>query len=142
MEILIQKLRPGAVIPAYAHAGDAGFDLPAAEETVIEPGDVKILPTGLAIALPEGYELQIRLRSSAALHTPLIIPNAPATVDAGYRGELGIIVRNTGHEPYTVHRGERIAQGIVAQVCRCSFRETDRLPQSERGAKGYGSSGH
>lgn len=141
MEIFIKKIHPDAIVPDYAHEGDAGFDLHVVEETLVAPGGVSILSTGLAVALPPGHELQIRLRSGAALRTPLIIPNAPATVDAGYRGELGIIVRNVGNEPYTVEKGERLAQGVVAQVRRARFREVDTLPPSERGEKGYGSSG-
>lgn len=141
MEILIRKLRPDAIMPTYAHQDDAGFDLCVVEETEIPPGAVKILPTGLAVALPKGYELQIRLRSGAALRTPLLIPNAPATVDAGYRGEVGIIVRNVGAKAYIARKGESIAQGIVARVCAAKFKEVDELPPSERGKEGYGSSG-
>lgn len=139
--VLFQKLCVDAIIPTYAHAYDAGFDLHVIEKMAISPGDVKILPTGLAVALPPGCELQIRLRSSIALQTPLIIPNAPATVDAGYRGELGIIVRNVGTHLYVVQKGDRIAQGVLARICRAEFQETDALPPSERGSGGYGSSG-
>lgn len=135
------KLRPDACAPEYMRHGDAGFDLRAAEEVAIAPGEAKILPTGLAAAIPEGYELQIRLRSSAALNTPLILPNAPATIDSGYRGELGIIVRNVGSEPFTVAKGARIAQGVLAKVFTARFHEAEALPQSERGAGGYGSTG-
>lgn len=141
MLIEIRKLDPAAIVPAYQNPGDAGFDFHVIREVTIEPGKVAILPTGLAVAFPEGYELQIRLRSSVALNTPLIIPNAPATVDAGYRGELGIIVRNIGERAYTVKRGERIAQGVIAQIVRASFRLTEVLPPSARGEGGYGSTG-
>lgn len=144
MDILavpIRKLRPDAIIPSYHYADDAGFDLHVVEDVVIPAWSAKILPTGLAIALPAGYELQIRLRSSVALRTPLVIPNAPATVDAGYRGELGIIIRNLSDTVYAVKKGERLAQGVVAKIFVARFEERACLPPSERGAQGYGSSG-
>ena len=139
--ILIQKLHPDAVIPAYQKPGDAGFDLYVVEDVIIPPHSARILPTGLAIALPFGYELQIRLRSGIALNTPLILPNAPATIDAGYRGELGIIARNLDASPFTVKKGERVAQGILAAVFTAAFEQRDCLPPSERGSAGYGSTG-
>lgn len=140
--VQIKKLRPDAIIPAYRRRGDAGFDLHAAEDVAIPAGGVKILPTGLAVAVPEGFELQIRLRSGAALHTPLILPNAPATIDSGYRGEVGIIVRNLGGGEFTVRKGERIAQGVIAPVFTAIFEEVCELPPSERGSGGYGSTGN
>lgn len=139
--IEIRKLDPGAIIPHYRHEGDAGFDFATLKDIVVPGNGVAILPTGLAIALPDGFELQIRLRSGAALNTPLIIPNAPATIDAGYRGELGIIVRNMDAAPFLVARGERLAQGILCRVARAIFRETDLLPPSDRADCGYGSTG-
>lgn len=140
--IQIKKLHPDAIIPEYKRPGDAGFDLHLVEDVTIPPGEARILPTGLAVAIPDGYELQIRLRSGAALTTPLILPNAPATIDSGYRGELGIIVRNLGSESYTVKKGERIAQGILGRVFLARFCQTDSLPPSERGEQGYGSTGN
>lgn len=141
MEIQILKLHPDARIPEYKHQGDAGFDFYAVEDVTVQPNSVSILPTGLAVAIPEGFELQIRLRSGAAMNTPLILPNAPATVDSGYRGELGIIVRNLGNEAFVVRKGERIAQGVLARVWQARFREAGSLPESDRGAGGYGSTG-
>lgn len=141
LAILIRKLRPDAIIPRYIRRGDAGFDLHIVEDVIIPPGCAKILPTGIAVAIPYGYELQIRLRSGTALNTPLILPNAPATIDAGYRGELGIIARNLSSDPYTVKKGTRIAQGVVARVFRAVFTQVETLPHSERGDAGYGSSG-
>lgn len=140
-EILITRVDADAIIPEYKYRDDAGFDFHCVKEITIAPGAVQILSTGLAVAIPEGFELQIRLRSSAALHTPLIIPNAPATIDAGYRGELGIIVRNIGTAPYTVKKGERIAQGVLGKVYRAKFSATAHLPDSPRGSGGYGSTG-
>ena len=99
------------------------------------------MPTGLAFAIPEGFEMQIRLRSSAALKTPLILANAPGTIDSGYRGEVGIIVRNLSGEDFLVKAGARIAQGVIAPAPRAVFVEMDELPGSERGEGGFGSTG-
>lgn len=140
-EVLISKLREDAIIPHYRHMGDSGFDLCSVDDVDVPPGSVKILPTGLAIALPAGLELQLRLRSSTALNTPLIMPNAPATIDSGYRGEIGIIVRNIGAAAFLVQKGWRLAQGIIAPVVRPRFVECEELPESSRGSHGYGSTG-
>lgn len=139
--VQIKKLDPDAVVPEYKKPGDAGFDLHALRRVEIPAGQAAIVPTGLAFAIPEGFEMQVRMRSGAALKTPLIVANAPGTIDAGYRGEVGIIVRNVGSEPYAVEQGERIAQGVVAPVCHAEFALVDELPASERGAGGYGSTG-
>lgn len=141
LPIGIKKLRPDAIIPEYQREGDAGFDFHIVEETTVPAHGVKILPTGLALAVPAGYEMQVRLRSGAALRTPLIIPNAPATIDSGYRGEIGIIVRNMSGEDYKVGKGERIAQGVIAPVMTARFEERQELPASQRGRDGYGSTG-
>ncbi|MBR4608739.1 MAG: dUTP diphosphatase [Lachnospiraceae bacterium] len=141
-KVLVKKLHPDAVIPKYAKPGDAGFDLFAVEETVVMPGQTVIIKTGLAVAVPEGFEMQVRMRSGASLRTPLIVANAPGTVDSGYRGEVGIIVRNVHPTlPYTVHKGGRIAQGVIAPVVTAEFTEVDELPDSERGSGGFGSTG-
>ena len=139
--VQIKKLDPDAVVPEYRKPGDAGFDLHALRRVAIPAGQAAIVPTGLAFAIPEGFEMQVRMRSGAALKTPLIVANAPGTIDAGYRGEVGIIVRNLAGEPYVVEQGERIAQGVVAPVCYAEFALVDELPASERGAGGYGSTG-
>lgn len=141
LEVQVRKLRDDAILPCYRHAGDAGFDLHIVEDVEIPAGGVKILPTGLAFAVPDGYEMQIRLRSGAALTTPLILPNAPATIDAGYRGEVGIIVRNLGAETFVAHKGERVAQGVIAPVIRAKLELAEVLPATERGTDGYGSTG-
>ncbi len=140
--IQIKKLDPAAIIPAYKKHGDAGFDLYTTRTITIPPRSTAILPTGLAFAIPEGFEMQVRLRSSTGLKTPLIIPNAPGTIDSGYRGEVGIVVRNLSDTAFTVNKGERIAQGILAPVFTASFVEVDQLPESERGDGGYGSTGN
>lgn len=141
MEVQIKKLRPDAEIPRYQKSGDAGFDFYCVERAVVPPNSVAILPTGLAIAVPPGYELQLRLRSGAALATPLILANAPGTIDSGYRGEIGIIVRNLSAEPWIVEKGTRLAQGVLAPVYTAKFIEVKDLPPSERGAGGFGSTG-
>lgn len=141
MRLKIKKLRPDARLPEYKKAGDAGFDLHCLEEVLVGPGQTAILPTGLAFAIPDGYEMQIRLRSGAALKTPLIIPNAPGTIDSGYRGEVGVIVRNLSEKSFRVGKGERIAQGVIAPVARAEFQEEGELPESERGGGGFGSTG-
>ncbi|RKK02199.1 dUTP diphosphatase [Pseudoroseomonas wenyumeiae] len=134
----------GLPLPSYATTGAAGFDLLAAvrEPMVIPPGGRALVPTGLQIALPEGYELQVRPRSGLALKHGITLPNSPGTIDEDYRGEVGVIVLNTGAEPFTVERGTRIAQGVVAPVVRAAWAEMDELPETARGAGGFGSTGH
>lgn len=139
--IQISKLRPCAIIPVYQKEGDAGFDLYACVDTNIPAGQTAIIPTGLAFAIPDGFEMQIRLRSGAALKTPLIVANAPGTVDSGYRGEVGIIVRNLSSQDWLVKAGERIAQGLITPVYQALFVEQKNLPPSERGNDGFGSTG-
>ncbi len=142
MQIRIQRLRPDAVLPLYAHGPDedAGMDLHAMEEICLEPGRPALVPTGLAIELPPGYEAQLRPRSGLALRNAITLPNAPATIDPGYRGEIRVILLNLGREPYTVHIGDRIAQLIIARYERIEWMETE-LSDSTRGTGGFGSSG-
>ncbi|MDX2027429.1 MAG: dUTP diphosphatase [Alphaproteobacteria bacterium] len=130
-------------LPAYATEHAAGMDLCAAvtNDVVIEPGKRTLIPTGIAIALPEGYEAQIRPRSGLALKHGITLPNSPGTIDADYRGEVQVIVANTGSEPFTVTRGMRIAQMVVAAYSRVSWQEVAELPQTARGAGGFGSTG-
>lgn len=140
--VKVKKLRPDAVIPEYHRIGDAGFDLHAAEDVLIWPQSVKIVPTGLAMEIPYGLEMQIRLRSGASLHKSIILANAPGTVDSGYRGEIGIIVRNVSSEYVAIKKGERIAQGVLSPVAHASFTEVEELSDSERGSGGFGSTGN
>lgn len=141
MEIKIKKVHPEAVLPAYQNPHDAGFDFYCIRTQTIPAESCIILPTGLAMAVPEGYELQIRLRSSVARNTPLIIPNAPGTVDSGYRGEIGILIRNLSRQNWNIEKGERIAQGVIAPVTQASFILCESLPASIRGRGGFGSTG-
>lgn len=131
----------GLPLPSRATAHSAGMDLVAAVDVVIAPGSRELVPTGLKVAVPSGYELQLRPRSGLALRHGITLPNTPATIDADYRGELQVILINLGGEPFTVHRGDRIAQMLVQRVEPVSFREVDELPESDRGAGGFGSTG-
>jgi len=128
-------------LPAYETAGSAAVDLRAAvdAEITIAPGARLLVPTGLAIALPDGYEAQVRPRSGLALKHGIALVNAPGTIDADYRGEIGVILINHGDAPFTVTRGLRIAQMVVAPVARLHWHEADALPDSTRGAGGFGS---
>ncbi|SHO62324.1 dUTP pyrophosphatase [Pseudoxanthobacter soli DSM 19599] len=132
-------------LPAAATAGAAGLDLPAAvpadAPVVIAPGAYAMVPTGLAIALPEGFEAQVRPRSGLAAKHGVTVLNAPGTVDADYRGELKVILINHGREPFTVERGQRIAQMVVAAVAVPVLTEVSELPETVRGAGGFGSTG-
>ncbi|MBD0272375.1 MAG: dUTP diphosphatase [Acetobacteraceae bacterium] len=130
-------------LPSYATEGAAGMDLLAAvrEPLVIAPGTRALVPTGLRLALPPGHELQVRPRSGLALRHGIVLPNSPGTIDEDYRGELQVIVLNAGAEPFTVERGMRIAQAVIAPVTRAAWREVDALPDSARGAGGFGSTG-
>jgi dUTP pyrophosphatase len=142
MQIRIQRIHPAAVIPAYAHgpAEDAGMDLCAVEDVTLEPGVPRLVPTGLTIEVPPGFEAQVRPRSGLALRHSIAMPNAPGTIDPGYRGEVRVILLNLGREPYTVHAGDRIAQMIVARYEAVEWSEGE-LAESRRGEGGFGSSG-
>jgi len=131
-------------LPAYATDGAAGMDLLAAvaEPVVVGPGERVLIPTGVAIALPAGYELQVRPRSGLALRNGIILPNSPGTIDEDYRGEIQVIVLNTGSEPFRVERGMRIAQAVLAPVVRAAWQEVADLDVTVRNAGGFGSTGH
>ncbi|MBN3037514.1 MAG: dUTP diphosphatase [Candidatus Diapherotrites archaeon] len=141
MRILVKKLRGSAVLPSYAHHGDAGADLYAVEDCVINPGERKLLPTGVSIEVPHGCEAQIRPKSGLALKQGLSIVNTPGTVDAGYRGEIGVIAINLGQEPIEIKAGQKIAQLVINRIEIAEFYETDELSGTSRGGGGYGSTG-
>ncbi|GEB37458.1 deoxyuridine 5'-triphosphate nucleotidohydrolase [Gluconacetobacter liquefaciens] len=130
-------------LPGYATAGAAGMDLLAAvrEPVVLAPGARLLVPTGLCIALPPGYELQIRPRSGLALKHGITLPNTPGTIDEDYRGEIGIILLNTGDAPLDITRGMRIAQAVLAPVVRVAWQETESLDETSRASGGFGSTG-
>ena len=144
-EVPLQRLPHGAglALPDYATESSAGVDLLAAVEAdvVLQPGERKLIPSGIAIALPAGTEAQIRPRSGLALKHGVTVLNAPGTIDADYRGEVGVILINLGEAPFTVSRGARIAQLVIAPVTRASWREVESLEDSARGAGGFGSTG-
>ena len=146
VQIAVRRLPHNAdlPLPAYATAGAAGMDLLAAvtAPVIIEPGRRALIPTGLAVALPQGYELQIRPRSGLALRHGIVLPNAPGTIDEDYRGEIQVIVLNAGDAPFTVERGTRIAQAVLAPVVRAGWQEVASLDATARNAGGFGSTGH
>ncbi|MDM8098676.1 dUTP diphosphatase [Oceanobacillus oncorhynchi] len=163
----VKKMQPDAVLPKYANENDSGFDLVAIEDVIIEPGETKLIKTGLAFDIPEGFEIQVRPRSGITLKTKLRVQFG--TIDSNYRGEVGVIVDNTeeniyvrgvgyynsidggfsethGGEDilcgsYIIHKGDRIAQGILAPVSKATFIEVQELSESTRGINGYGSTG-
>jgi dUTP pyrophosphatase len=141
-DVLIKRLDPDLPVPVYAHPGDAGADLCAAEEVTLAPGERALVRTGVAIALPDGYAAFVHPRSGLATKYGVTIVNAPGTVDAGYRGEIKVTLLNTDREhPVSFQRGDRIAQLIIQRVERAVFHEADELPGSARGDGGFGSTG-
>lgn len=142
LDVALVRLDPGLPLPVYAHPGDAGADLYLTADVKIAPGERVLVGTGVAIALPEGYAAFVHPRSGLAARHGLTIVNAPGTVDAGYRGEIKVILLNSDAvEPVALRRGDRIAQLVVQRVERVAFREVDDLPATARGAGGHGSTG-
>ena len=128
-------------MPSYMTPSSSGVDLRAAEEKVIEPGDWALIGTGLYLEIPFGYEAQVRPRSGLALKHGVTVLNAPGTIDADYRGEVGVILINLGSKPFEVKVGDRIAQLVISAVCRACFEEVKNLSETDRGAGGFGSTG-
>ncbi len=142
VDVLVRRLDPGAMLPTYAHPGDAGADLHTTVDAELAPGERALLPTGLAIALPDGYAAFVHPRSGLAVRYGVSLVNAPGTVDAGYRGEVKVSVINLDpREPVVFRRGDRIAQLVVQRVERAVFHEVTALPGSARAAGGFGSTG-
>jgi dUTP pyrophosphatase len=142
VEVLVQRLDPGVPLPSYALPGDAGADVVTTVDVQLAPGERAVLPTGLALALPEGYAVFVHPRSGLAARCGMSLVNAPGTVDSGYRGEVKVIVIN--HDPVaplTLSRGDRIAQLVLQKVERAVFTPVAALPASDRGAGGHGSTG-
>ncbi len=131
----------GLALPQYATAGAAGMDVLSAEEVTLAPGARHAVATGLALAIPEGYEVQVRPRSGMALKHGISVPNAPGTIDSDYRGELKVIMINLGDAPFAIARGDRIAQLVLAPVTRAAWEEVAALDDTSRGAGGFGSTG-
>jgi dUTP pyrophosphatase len=142
-EVLITRLPhgEGLPLPGRATEGSAGFDIASAEGAVLQPMERRLFGTGFAVAVPEGWEIQIRPRSGLAYKHGITLPNTPATIDSDYRGELKVALVNLSAEPFTVERGMRIGQLVVAQVPEATFKEVAELPASGRGAGGFGSTG-
>ena len=143
IEIALQRLPhgEGLPLPVYATHGAAGMDVVAAEELTLAPGQRHAVATGFAIAIPEGFEVQVRPRSGLALKHGITCLNTPGTIDSDYRGEVKVILANLGSEPFEIRRGERIAQLVPAPVLKAEFREVDSLDETHRGAGGFGSTG-
>jgi dUTP pyrophosphatase len=143
VDVPILRLENGAglMLPAYASEGAAGMDVLAAEDRLLAPGERAAIATGLAVAVPPGFEMQVRARSGLALKDGIAVLNAPGTIDSDYRGEVKIILANLGDRPFQVSRGMRIAQLLLAPVTWVRWLETDRLGETERGSGGFGSTG-
>ena len=135
----------GLNLPKYETAGSAGMDVRAAnpedEDIILKPGQRALVPTGLSMAIPDGYEMQVRPRSGLAFKHGITCLNSPGTIDSDYRGELKVILINHGEEPFTIARGERIGQMVLAPVTRLAWAEVDTLPETSRGEGGFGSTG-
>ena len=142
MQLPIKRLDPDLPLPAYAHEGDAGLDLLAAEGCELAPGERTAIPTGLAVAIPEGHAGFVHARSGRALREGLGVANGPGLIDSGYRGEIKVIVVNLDKEsPIKVERGDKIAQLVIQRVERADLLEVDELPDTTRGSGGFGSTG-
>ena len=131
----------GLPLPAYATAGAAGMDVVSAEDVTLEPGARHPVATGLSMAIPHGYEIQVRPRSGLAFKHGITVPNTPGTIDSDYRGELKVLLINHGTEAFPIARGDRVAQLVLAPVVQASWQEVDELDATERGAGGFGSTG-
>ncbi|RNL85003.1 dUTP diphosphatase [Halostreptopolyspora alba] len=142
VDVRVHRIDPQAPLPEYAHPDDAGADLVTMEDVLLDPGARATVRTGIAIALPAGYAAFVHPRSGLAARCGLTIVNAPGTVDAGYRGEIRVTLRNTDrHSPVALARGDRIAQMVIQRVAGARFREVEALPESARGTGGFGSTG-
>ena len=143
VQFCFQRLSPLATVPHYQTEHAAGMDLHAAIESSVEvqPGDIELIPCGFAMAIPSGFEAQVRPRSGLATKHGVSMPNAPGTIDADYRGEVKIPLINLGREPFTVESGMRIAQMVISPVMRAEIEEVDTLEETVRGAGGFGSTG-
>jgi len=141
MQVLIKRLEKEVKMPKYEHEDDAGLDIFANEETTIKPGEIKLIGTGIQMELPQGIEAQIRPKSGLALNHGITIVNTPGTIDAGYRGEIKVILINFGKKEYKVEKGQKIAQIVFNKIEKPEIIEVSKLNESKRGAKGFGSTG-
>ena len=141
MTVRFRRIHPEAELPAYAHQDDAGMDLRSVEDCIVPRGGRRLVRTGLQMELPPGFDAQVRPRSGLALKHGITVLNTPGTIDAGYRGEVGVILANFGDADFSVAKGDRIAQMVVAPVLRAEIAETDALDCTDRGTGGFGSTG-
>ena len=141
MTLSFKRVHPDAVLPAYAHPSDAGMDIRSVDDLVIPVGKRALVKTGLVVNLPLGYEAQVRPRSGLALKQGVTVLNTPGTIDAGYRGEIGVILVNLGENDFEVKKGDRIAQLVIAPVTQPTIVETTDVDATDRGAGGFGSTG-
>lgn len=141
MTVKFRSINPSAILPSYAHPGDAGMDLRSVEELTIQPGARALVHTGLVMMLPPGYEAQVRPRSGLALKNGITVLNTPGTIDEGYRGEIGVILANFGSESFKVEAGAKIAQMVIAPCTRAEIVETQEVDETSRGTGGFGSTG-
>jgi len=141
LKVFVKRLSEEVKMPVYAHESDAGVDLYANREMEIAPGEIALVPTGIKIALPEGYEAQVRPKSGLALNHGITVLNTPGTVDSGYRGEIGVIVVNHGKESFVVEKGKKIAQMVFNKVEKAELEEVEELDETQRNEGGFGSTG-
>ena len=141
MRLAIRRIDPSAQLPTYAHPGDAGMDVRSIEAITLPPGGRALVRTGLVFQLPPDAEAQVRPRSGLALRHGVTVLNSPGTIDAGYRGEVGVILVNLGQEPFTVEKGMKIAQVVVSPVVQAEIAEVAEIDATERGTGGFGSTG-
>jgi dUTP pyrophosphatase len=139
IKVKIKKIKENAIVPKYAHEGDAGVDLYSTEEHLLKAGERVLVSTGIKIAVPEGYEAQIRPKSGLAINHGISVCNTPGTVDAGYRGEVGVIAINHGNEDFKIEKGKKIAQMIINKIEAAEFEEVEELDDTTRGEGGFGS---
>ena len=137
----VKKIKENAVIPKYAHHGDAGMDLFSTERYSVKPGERVLVSTGLSVQFPIGFELQVRPRSGLAIKNGISLVNSPGTIDAGYRGEIGVIVINHGKEEFLINAGDKIAQAVLNKIELAEIEEVSELEEAERGENGFGSTG-
>ena len=141
MQVRIAKIHPDAIVPHYVHPGDSGMDVYSIEDVTIPPGETALVRTGLKIAVPEGFEAQMRPKSGLALNHAISLPNTPGTIDSGYRGEIRVILINHGRQPYHVEKQSKIAQLVICPVIRADIQEVAELDDTARGEGGFGSTG-
>lgn len=139
--VKFKKINPDAIIPDYAHTGDAGMDLYSVEDTILEQMEWKKINTGLIMELPKGTEGQVRSKSGIAYNYGVFVLNSPGTVDENYRGEIGVVLYNLNKTPFVIKKGQKIAQLVINKVCYCKTKQIETLTSSQRGEGGFGSTG-